>query len=172
MKKTRRVEILFTDSEYRKILSAKGDNSVSDFVRSLIKRDGEQDRKETNEFTQLLEKLRIADFEKVDQRMHKVELALRDLLDRGNEKQSSKARCSDKVESIDNLTRMIATILAVNARAVPGESKAFGELISEDFTVRQPVDFIFAYLRFFSEQRPYAVSHLKKLYPDFFKDRG
>ena len=172
MKKTRRVEILFTDSEYRKILSAKGDKSVSDYVRSLIKRDGEQDRKEANDFTDLLQRLRLADFEKFDQRMHKIELAIRDILERGNETQSSKARCSDKAESIDNLTRMIATILAVNARAVPGESKVFGELIGEDFTVRQPVDFIFAYLRFFSEQRPYAVTHLKRIYPDFFEGQG
>lgn len=171
MKKTRRVEILFTDSEYRKILSAKGDNSVSDYVRSLIKRDGDQDKKGANDFTDLLQKLRLADFEKLYEKMHKLERAVRDLINR-EEEQSSKARGNDNAESIDNRILMIATILAVNARAVPGESKVFGELIGEDFSVKQPFDFIFAYLRFFSEQRPYAVSHLKRLYPDLFKVGG
>ncbi|GEM_PF-4642306 len=172
MKKTRRVEILFTDSEYRKILSAKGDNSVSDYVRSLIKRDGDQDKKEANDFTDLLQKLRLADFEKLYEKMHKLERAVRDLINRGDGDQSFKAGGNDKAEGIDSRIRMIATILAVNARAVPGESKVFGELIGEDFSVKEPFDFIFAYLRFFSEQRPYAVSHLKRLYPDLFKVGG
>jgi hypothetical protein len=172
LKKTRRVEVLFTDSEYRKMLSARGNHSVSDYVRSLIRKDIEQDRKEANDFSDLLQKLRLADFGKLDQRMHQLELAVRELSDHGNGSQPSQEGTSGKAGAMENHLRMIATILAVNAKAVPGESKVFGELIGEDFTVRQPFDFILAYLRFFSEQRPYAVTHLKRLYPDLFKDRG
>jgi predicted CopG family antitoxin len=172
MKKTRRVEILFTDSEYRKMLSAKGNNSVSDYIRSLIMKNCDHDKREANDFADLLQKLRLADFEKIHQRMQKVEHALQDLLALGSESQVSTAAHPNKVVSTDNLIRTIATILAVNARAIPGESKVFGELIGEDFLVKQPFDFIFAYLRFFSEQRPYAVTHLKRLFPDLFKAGG
>ena len=169
MKKTRRVEVLFTDSEYRKILSAKGDNSVSDYIRSLIKKEGDKESKEVEDFAVLLQKLSVMDFGKLDQRMHKVELALRDLMASARDNEISKVRSSDKAGT-DGHIRMIATILAVNAKAVPGENKIFGELIGEDFSVAQPFDFIIDYLRFFSGQRPYTIKHLKRLYPDFFKD--
>jgi hypothetical protein len=170
LKKTRRVEILFTDGEYRKMLSAKGSNSVSDYIRSLIKKDCDQDSKETNDFSDLLKKLRLTDFEKLDQRMQRIELALRELSGNGNGGQLAEAGLLDKACAAENHIRMIATVLAVNARAVPGESKLFGELIGDDFTVRQPLDFIIAYLRFLSGQRPYALTHLKRLYPDLFKN--
>jgi hypothetical protein len=172
MKKTRRVEILFSDNEYRRLYAAKRDKSISDYIRSLIQKDCEQDSKEGNEFNELLQKLRLADLEKLYEKMQKIELAVLSLSHRGNENQSSETGHSNNAQSGDNRIRIIATVLAANARAVPGESKIFGEFIDDDFTVKRPLDFIFSYLRFFSEQRPYAITHLKRIYPDLFKVKG
>ena len=172
MKKTRRVEILFSDSEYRKLHAAKGDKSVSDYVRSLVKEDSDRDGKEGNEFNDLLQKLRLADFGKLYEKLHRIELCVKNLSDPGIGSQASQTGKPDKAEVVDDRIRMIATILAVNAKAVPGESKIFGELIKEDFTVTRPLEFIFSYLKFVSEQRPYAVTHLKRIYPDLFKVEG
>ena len=172
MKKTRRVEILFSDNEYRRLYAAKRDKSVSDYVRSLVKEDSDQDRKEGNEFNDLLQKLRLADFGKLYEKLHQIELCVKNLSDPGIGSPASQTGNPDKAEAVDNCIRMIATILAVNARAVPGESKIFGELIKDDFSVNRPLEFIFSYLKFVSEQRPYAITHLKRIYPDLFKVAG
>lgn len=163
---------MFSDSEYRKLHAAKGDKSVSDYVRSLIQEDTDRDRKEGNEFNDLLQKLKLADFEKLYEKLHQIELCVKNLSDTGIGNQVSKTGNPDKAETTDNRIRMIATILAVNAKAVPGESKIFGELIKDDFSVNRPLEFIFSYLKFVSEQRPYALTHLKRIYPDLFKVAG